>query len=419
MFASIMFASIHAPGIAASGIAQEFSPQVEILDPSTVLLDAAGLARLFGSPQQIAIAIARKAGPHASVAIAATRAAALYASRGYRGVSVIPPGEEAGRLGSLPVRLLDAGPDVLETFARWGIRSFRDLAALPELGLIDRFGQEGHRLWRIARGDGEAPFRPEAPPAEFSESLGLDDPVALLEPLAFVLSRLLNQVCAQLADRGLSALALHLVLTLENGEEHESWLRLPMPMRNAAVFLKWFQLDLESRPPRAAVTHLRVTAQQAIPRPVQEGLFVPPTPEPEKLELTLKRIAAIVGGDNVGSPRLVDSHRPGAFQMAEPFPKTRDRGAPGAVQAVLAIRLYRPPAAARVSPHAGPPGEVFSNNIRGRVVSRAGPWRTSGDWWSQAPWARDDWDIALSDGALYRLFRDAFSGHWFVDGQYD
>jgi protein ImuB len=68
----------------------------------------------------------------------------------------------------------------------------------------------------------------------------------------------------------------------------------------------------------------------------------------------------------------------------------------------------------------------------------AGPWRSSGDWWEQDGWARDEWDIALQTSvaggqspvasksfadkdslALYRLVHDLFSGHWFVEGTYD
>jgi protein ImuB len=47
----------------------------------------------------------------------------------------------------------------------------------------------------------------------------------------------------------------------------------------------------------------------------------------------------------------------------------------------------------------------------------AGPWRSSGDWWTPDPWSRDEWDIALSDGGLYRLYCDPAG--WFVEGSYD
>jgi hypothetical protein len=118
----------------------------------------------------------------------------------------------------------------------------------------------------------------------------------------------------------------------------------------------------------------------------------------------------------------------------------------------------------------------------GMVASAAGPWRTSGEWWrvpdarvqvapevdgrelrdvaddamsedarmrapepgrlraaGQLParrrpdavptalarrwigvgWARDEWDVALSDGAVYRIYRDRSCDRWFVDGILD
>jgi hypothetical protein len=53
------------------------------------------------------------------------------------------------------------------------------------------------------------------------------------------------------------------------------------------------------------------------PRFAQSGLFIPAAPEPVKLELTLARIKAIVGEDRVGSPELMDTHRPDAFRMGQ------------------------------------------------------------------------------------------------------
>jgi protein ImuB len=54
--------------------------------------------------------------------------------------------------------------------------------------------------------------------------------------------------------------------------------------------------------------------------------------------------------------------------------------------------------------------------IHGKVLNAAGPWRTSGDWWTTTVWNRDEWDIALSNGALYRIYCDS---NWYVEGSYD
>jgi len=415
-----MFAAIHgAPGDAEKllRLAQEFSPRVEQTAADTVALDAEGLERIHGLPQQIAAAIARRAadcGLKAGVAIAANLDAAVYAARGFAGVNVIPYGDETKYLGSLPLTLLDTTPEMLETLDRWGIRRFRDLAALPELGLAERLGPEGLRLHKLASGAGGRPLAPVEEPLHFAEDVELEYPVELLDPLLFVLSRMLSSLRASLAARGLAAIELRLRLKLERGGEHARTLRFPVPMLDTKAFLKLLQLDLSAHPPPAPVVRVWLAAEHAKPRAAQTGLFIPIAPEPEKLELTLARLRALVGEGNVGSPELLDTHRPGAFQML-PRPLASSPGRPLARS--LPLRAIRPTRTARVQMASGQPVHVQAEGVRGHVVASAGPWRTSGDWWTSDPWARDEWDVALSDGALYRIYSE--QGRWFVEGSYD
>jgi protein ImuB len=84
----------------------------------------------------------------------------------------------------------------------------------------------------------------------------------------------------------------------------------------------------------------------------------------------------------------------------------------------LAIRLFRPPLPAEVAVSNGTPQWIRARGIRGDIVGYAGPWRTSGDWWRADAWSRDEWDVALSTGSLYRVFREV-PDRWFVGGNYD
>ena len=86
-------------------------------------------------------------------------------------------------------------------------------------------------------------------------------------------------------------------------------------MLDAKVFLKLLQLDLNANPPGAPIVKIHLSVEPVRPRAAQSGLFLPPSPEPEKLELTLARIAGIVGENKVGSLQLLDTHRPEAFRM--------------------------------------------------------------------------------------------------------
>jgi protein ImuB len=59
--------------------------------------------------------------------------------------------------------------------------------------------------------------------------------------------------------------------------------------------------------------------------------------------------------------------------------------------------------------------------VSGEVVWLAGPWRASGEWWTEQPWSREVWDLALRNAAgvaVYRVFRDKDES-WFVEGTYD
>jgi protein ImuB len=474
---SLQEAAAHA---ALLDCAQSFSPRVEDAGCDTVLLDLAGLEPLFGPLPKIARDLARRAsdlGLEANLAVAANPDTAVLAAHSFSGVIVIPEGKEVEQLGNLPVEvLLAAGsnPQTLEILERWGIRNLRALAALPDIALSERLGQEGIRLQQLARGGISRSLVPVEPPLIFEEAIELEYSLMLLEPLAFLLSRLLDQLCARLSARALATQELHLVLTLEQMPEEflsatnvetgspaypgraqarqsfHRTLRLPVPLLDPKVFLKLLQLDLNAHPPGAPIVKIKLSAEPVHPRTTQGGLFLPPSPEPEKLELTLARIAGIVGQDKVGSLKMLDTHRPEGFLMqhfapngsgAKPAPhgqksaRTENNGGtanqpipnlePARENAVTALRIFRPPLRAAVTLREGRPARIACQRrkeICGEVLWAAGPWRTSGDWWEQEGWARDEWDIALQETsgiALYRLVRDLLSGQWRVEGNYD
>ena len=448
--------------------AQSFSPRVEDVGCDTVLMDLAGMQPLFGPLPKIVRDVARRAsafGLEANVAVASNPDTAILAAHGFSGVLVIPEGKEDEQLGNLPLEVLFTGGHDLQTLGvleRWGIRNFHALAALPEIALSERLGQEGIRLQQLARGRSSRSLVPVEPPLVFEETIELEYPLVLLEPLAFLLARLLDQLCARLGARALATQELHLALTLAcsatdhvgtgaparpgRAQARQSFhrtLRLPVPLLDPKVFLKLLQLDLNAHPPGAPIIKINLSAEPVRPRAAQSGLFLPPSPEPEKLELTLARIAGIVGENKVGSLQLLDTHRPEAFRMRRFAPQMEEQAArkPRASRndkirkhqelqkqnevAVTAMRIFRPPLRATVTLQEGRPARLACpkrKEICGKILWAAGPWRTSGDWWEQEGWARDEWDIALQETTgitLYRLVRDLFSGQWLLEGNYD
>jgi protein ImuB len=458
--------------------AQSFSPCVEDSACDTALLDLAGMESLFGSVPGITRAIFERAltlGFKPNVAVASNPDAALLAARGFSGITVIPTGREADHLGPLPVTVLFAERleadqkqetgNLLETLERWGIRNLRALAALPQVALSERLGQRGLHLQQLARGGTLRTLVPVEAPMVFEEAVELEHPVVLLEPLAFLLNRLLEQVCARLASRALATQELCLTLELSNltgvdddyenigipSESDESVatqtvsqiianrqtkfrrkLSLPLPMLDAKVFLKLLQLDLNAHPPGAPIIKIHLAAEPARPRSAQGGLFLPPAPEPEKLELTLARIAGIVGENRVGALELLDTHHPEGFRMrrfvaevARKVPQKQTPDSSEAQAAITALRRFRPALRMNVMLENGQPARLHcpkKKEVQGEVLWKAGPWRSSGDWWERDAWSRDEWDLAVRNGeavSFYRLVHDLLGGGWFLEGTYD
>ena len=413
--------SAHAALLDSAG---SFSPRVEDSAPDTVVLDLEGLERLFGSFQEIASLLYDQTvliGLQPNVAVAVNPDTAIQAARGFEGISVIPKGTERKRLAVLPLHVLTSDPNFLETLHRWGIHTFGAYADLPATRISERLGQEGVRLQKLARGALMRPLDPYQESHRFEEMMELEHSIALLEPLTFVLSRMLDQICCRLRVRNRATHEVRVKL-----DAYERVLRLPLPVCDPKLLVKLLMLDLESHPPSKAVSQVQVEAIPTRPRTVQNGLFVPLAPEPEKLELTLARIAHIVGKENVGSPQVLDSHRPDAFRV-ERFGKFGDslRIAPAIrrLSPFLCLRQFRPPLEATVQISRGEPVWIAFQGLSGTITKTSGPWHASGEWWREDRWEREEWDVGIDSRvkgfAMYRIYRDTASGQWFADGVYD
>jgi protein ImuB len=420
-----------------------FSPHIEVTGPGTIIIDLDGSERLMGTGRTIAQLIlgeVTKRGFESNVSIAANPDTAHYAARGFKGITIIEPAHEVQRLGTLPVEVLGLEPDVQDVLHAWGIRALKSLAALPSIELTERLGQYGLHLQRLAKGAVMRELVPCALPPSFEESTELEEPIELLEPLAFVLNCLLEQIMDRLSERSLATDQIEIELTLEVNSDrdvntpvccstlttHQRTVRLPVPTQDGRVLLKLAQLDLAAHPPHAPVKRVKIEAIPARIRFAQAGLFQPLAPEPAKLEISMARIRAVVGETDslsrllVGFPALLDSHRPDYFQVSPTAGKHRD----SEPSTKLALRRFRPAIPARVEVNAEQtPVWIGFARKRARVGTASGPWRGGGEWWDAAgQWLREEWDINLTlDGytALYRIFRDLATRNWFVEGMYD
>jgi protein ImuB len=463
------------------------SPRMENTAADTIVLDLAGLNSLFGSDEEIAGDLSRRAlslGLATNVAAAANIEVAIHAARGFTGVTVIPDGEESRRIGVLPVHVLFPSEESLATLDRWGIKTCGDLAALPLLELSERLGQEGVRLHELARGASVRSLVLAEPSLSFREELELDTAEEELEPVSFLLGRLLDQLCARLQARAQAATAIHLRFDLgdlfekdaeiikrnsppdDNQKIYRKGLTLPVAMRDSKMLLKLLRLQLQSDPPPGSIVKIILVAEPSRRRAAQSGLFVPSSPDPEKLELTVARLAKLVGSANVGSPELVDTHRPGEFRMSrfrppanEEPPRRKSKNGtelaiaepaanePPSRRSSVGFRMFRPRLPATIELHDGVPSRVFFRGVYGSVIAASGPWRTSGDWWREDFWLQDEWDIEVwvnspsariihtrnsfsaldsnpqqqtaAPSGTYCIYFDVTAQSWFVRGMYD
>jgi hypothetical protein len=127
----------------------------------------------------------------------------------------------------------------------------------------------------------------------------------------------------------------------------------------------------------------------------------------------------------------------------------------------MTLRLFRPPIRAIVQITGTAPGHVAFRGMRGEIVMASGPWRTSGDWWAEDGWERDEWDVEVEfctstapaaipqqgpqpystarqtptpqnaahtapggptnrvAHGVFRIYQELATGHWFVRGAYD
>jgi len=362
------------------------------------------------------------------------------------------------------------GGRVRQALQRWGVTTLGALVALPAAQVRTRLGDVGVAWQRLARGLDEAPLVPRVAAPVFERALEFEWPIEGREPLSFVLARLLDPLALELerADRG--AVCVRTALHLTTRAVHVRALPLPAPLRDAKTLRTLVLLDLESHPPAAAIDRVHVRLDPTPARVLQHTLFEPAQPAPEQIATLIARLTAVMGEGRVGTPALADTWTPGAFRMQPcelgPLPPPQHAASSGPVSNAVRLanlppphaasdavppsassghttagsphtpdlpigfRRFRLPVPVRVRVHEGRPVHLLCDRpgiAGGSIVQASGPWRTSGAWWQapaavtdgQVPWDRDEWDIALADGTLYRLHVERAVGQWALDGLFD
>jgi protein ImuB len=350
--------------------------------------------------------------------------------------------ERLGKLDQLPLIVAETGSGLNEKLRLWGLQTLGAFARLRREEVAARLGDEGVELWLRLTGRIRRPLRLAKLEQLFEAHHDFDYEVREREPLLFVVQRFLEQLIGRVAQTGRAATAVHFLLTFADGSCHAKRLALPEPTLDPELLFRLVSGHLDAFEMKAAVVALRLRFEPSDPIASQKTLFGAGLKNRHHYEETLKRLRKIVGSDRIGSPRPVDSHRPGLFEKA-PLPAElsnshrsgqashRDRGRParpilpakfsqGAGPPVTGPSFRRYPLGFRTSVQLrdGIPLRVESSRVSGVVIAWAGPWKSGGDWWHQGQqWERSEWDVELLNHGVFRLVESG--REWLLEGYYD
>ena len=356
---------------------EALTPRIEITFPGSCAFATRGPSRYFGGDEALAVratdlAAAVLAGRgECHVGIADGPFAARLAAQASGGV-IVPPGESPAFLAPFPVDVLDQF-ELSDVLVRLGLRTLGDFAAMPAPAVVGRFGADGSRAHRLARGLDERPPAARVPPPDLAVSAELDPPAERVDTAAFVAKSLADELHRRLAADGLACTRILVAAETEHGERLERLWRDEGALTPGAIAdrTRW-QLDgwlNGHHRPTAGITLLRLAPDEVVPaRGRQLGFWGGVAEAGERAARALARVEGLLGpgavtvaerrggrgpGDQIAlvpvsavdlaSPRPVGPRRLGGRTLAGPAAPTRaGTGARRARARPVARRHRRP-----------------------------------------------------------------------------
>lgn len=200
-------------GRAVRTMMQELTPLVEPLSIDEAFLDLAGCEPVHGMPAAAALAtfarrVETEIGVSVSVGLSYCKFLAKLASDmdKPRGFHVIGRAEATAVLAPMSVgRLWGVGKVALERLERQGFRHIRDLQVIDETEALKRLGDDGRRLWRLARGIDDRKVTIDRDAKSISAEVTFENDVGDLADLERTLLQLSERLSARLKKAGLAA----------------------------------------------------------------------------------------------------------------------------------------------------------------------------------------------------------------------
>lgn len=329
-------------------------------------------------------------------------------------------------LQSFP-RLFDSSAQLrslYQTLATWGLRTIADFSELPRSDLQERLGLQAAILHDISTGKHERLLSLHRPPRDYRLHLELDYGVETLPLLILVIRNLLNTLCARMQSHHRVPGNLLLELHFDDGTSHQSQIRIPEPTTEIEKLLPILEAHLDGLTAPSPVVGLMLDAQPIKPTRSQSDLFRRSLRDPNQFAQTLNQLSAILGPNQLGVPRRLDTYRPDHFDFLPPeelFSPERNPPRRDSSESLLSppLRRLRPPDSIQVLTSAHQvPEAILTGPHPGPLSEVAGPYPQSGHWWQEdLRWARKEWDTRLHNGPLARLAHIP-PHEWRIEGYY-
>jgi len=201
-------------------IMRDLTPLVEPVSIDEAFMDLSGTQRLHGTSPAKSLAgfaqrVEREIGITVSIGLSCNKFLAKIASDldKPRGFAVIGGHEAAAFLAAKPVtQIFGVGRVAQARLAAEGFRTVGDLQRASEADLVRRYGSEGARLARLARGIDDRPVRAERETKSISAETTFDHDIAEFRQLELRLWRLSERVSARLKAGALAGATVTLKL---------------------------------------------------------------------------------------------------------------------------------------------------------------------------------------------------------------
>lgn len=409
---------------------RRYSPVVAVDPPDGFLIDATGVAHLFGGEAALLDDLrARLTAAHlrARVGLADSIGAANALARyGARPAMIAASGETSAAVAALPLASLRLDPDLVERLRRLGFESVGDLAATPRAPLALRFGSEPGRRLDQMFGRLAEPIQPIRWPELIQVRRGFAEPIAAPETLARCIGQLVEALCPLLEARGLGARRLDLLFHRVDNIVQAIRVGTAKPAREVKRLTRLLTDRLESVDPGYGIEVMTLAAVLAEPLPYRQDDTLGRTVDADVSDL-VDILANRIGANKLYRAAPAESDLPErAVRIIAPLAPAS--GATWPEHWPRPSRLLSPPEpvdTVALLPDQ-PPVHFTWRGVRRRVKRADGPERVFGEWWrhnAETVAVRDYFVIEDESGERFWLYRsgdgeDPATGdlRWYIHG---